>query len=316
MFGNYNIVDENGQKLSSNNIQLFNEFIRTFDGSSRILVFRGENRINELYNCNDITEMLHRVFMIGAKGEHFWKQCSKYITKTICKTTFKTLFDNFQKIIERSDIISERTKKHLCIFKESNKEFCEYFLNSENSKSFCDSMMNLSERKRRYVMDYYIAILHNMGHVALNGSHMISTTTDFSVAKHYQNSGVIFVSWVNSKKDLTLNYNLNKCSDCVKEKGLPICNVCMFPEDQEICIAYGLLPHKIIGVINDKSFFVNPNMFRTERTVEDNLEEGFYIDQSSFGEVLKLTKYKRAFDASLCLYSIENTRLNQILLQE
>jgi hypothetical protein len=83
----------------------------------------------------------------------------------------------------------------------------------------------------------------------------------------------------------------------------------VFPEDFEICVTYGLLPHKIIGVIHDDFFYVNPNIFSKERTLDDALKMGFYIDQTHFDEVLKLTKYKRAFDVITNFYSINDVIL-------
>lgn len=70
-----------------------------------------------------------------------------------------------------------------------------------------------------------------------------------------------------------------------------------------------VVTHKIIGIIHDDLFYVNPNMFSKERTLDDALKMGFYIDQTHFDEILKLTKYKRAFDVITNIYGINDVVL-------
>ena len=309
MFEEYKIIHEDKSSLSNNEMQTFKQFIGSFSESTGKLIYRGEQRFSYLYGSDDINEVLYRVFLIGAKGEHFWKQRSKYISKTICKKTFDQLFIEFNKLLSRKDIDSVRTAEHLNQFKETNKDFCGFFLNLQNCNILWDTVTNLNQNERRHVLDYYIAVLHGIGHIALNGSHMISTSTDIDVARHYQKNGIIYVSWIGNTNELVPKYDINKSNFFVSSLNLPICSPSMFPEDNEICILYGLLPHKIIGIIHDDLFYVNPNMFSKERTLDDALKMGFYIDQTHFDEVLKLTKYKRAFDVITNFYSINDVIL-------
>lgn len=296
MFEDYNIVYEDTSPLSDQDIRTFNRFIFLLQHSSCNIVYRGEQRIKELYCCDNKTELLHKIFLIGAKGEHFWKQRSKYITKTICKKTFMQLFKECNKILSKEDIYSDRTKNHLESFKRKNEDFCRFFLNPNNADIFWNIVNEQSSKERNVILDYYIALLHGIGHIAINGSHMISTSTEYEVAQKYQKDGVIFVSWINQQTELTPHYDINKNNTYIKSLNLPTCSNSVFPEDHEMCISYGLLPHKIIGVINNEYFYVNKNMFNKERSLEESLAMGFYIDQKRFDEVIKLTKYKRAFD--------------------
>lgn len=296
MFENFVIVDINKKPLSGNEMQYFNKFICLLQNTSCRLVYRGEQRIKDLYCSDDMTYLLHKIFLIGAKGEHFWKQRSKYITKAICKKTFMQLFKEYNKILSKEDIDSDRTKNHLEGFKRANKDFCKFFLNPNNSDVFWNIVNNQSSKERSVILDYYIALLHGIGHIAINGSHMISTSTEFEVAQKYQKDGIIFVSWINQQTELTPHYDINKNNTYIQSLNLPTCSNSVFPEDHEMCISYGLLPHKIIGVIHNEYFYVNKNMFNKERSLEEILTMGFYIDQKRFNEVIKLTKYKRAFD--------------------
>jgi len=309
MFDDYSFVHEDKSPLSPSEMLILRKFFCLLSESTMKLVYRGEQRFSCLYGSDDIKEVLYRVFLIGAKGEHFWKQRSKYISKTICKKTFDQLFVEYNKLFSRKNICSVRTAEHLNQFKETNKDFYGFFLNLQNCKILWDTLKNLNQKERGLVLNYYIAVLHGIGHIALNGSHMISTSTDIDVAKHYQKNGIIYVSWVGNSNELVPNYNINKSNQLISDLNLPICSPSVFPEDYEICITFGLLPHKIIGIIHDDLFYVNPNMFSKERTLDDALKMGFYIDQTHFDEILKLTKYKRAFDVITNIYGINDVVL-------
>lgn len=309
MFDDYSFVHEDKSPLSPSEMLILRKFFCLLSESTMKLVYRGEQRFSCLYGSDDIKEVLYRVFLIGAKGEHFWKQRSKYITKTICKKTFDQLFVEYNKLFSRKNIDSVRTAEHLNRFKETNKDFCGFFLNLQNCKILWDTLKNLNQKERGIVLNYYIAVLHGIGHIALNGSHMISTSTDIDVAKHYQKNGIIYVSWICNYNELVPNYDINKSNQLIRNLNLPICSPSVFPEDYEICITCGLLPHKIIGIIHDDLFYVNPNMFSKERTLDDAIKMGFYIDQTHFDEILKLTKYKRAFDVITNIYGINDVAL-------
>lgn len=296
MFDNYKIVDINQTILSDSERIVFDCFIDLIKETSSTFVYRGEHRVGKIYCSNNIDELLHKIFLIGCKGEHFWKQRSKYITKTICKKTFEQLFNDLSYILNRNDIKSVRTKEHLLQFRENNKSFCLYFSNSTNRQDMWNKVKKLKQNERQKLLNYYLAILHGIGRIALPESPMISTSQKLHVAKKYQKDGVIFVSWINKGKQLVPEYDINSDFSFAKMLKLPICYPSVFPEDSEICISYGLLPHKILGVIYKDYFYVNPNLFSPKRTLEESIKMGFYIDQTNFSEELKLTNFKRAFD--------------------
>lgn len=90
---------------------------------------------------------------------------------------------------------------------------------------------------------------------------------------------------VNKGKQLVPEYDINSKFKFAKLLELPTCSPSVFPEDFEICISYGLLPHKILGVIYKDYFYVNPNIFSGKRTLTDAIKIGFYIDQTNFTEM-------------------------------
>lgn len=295
MFDNYKLVDINHNILSDSDRKIFDRFVDLIKESSSTFVYRGERRVDEIYCSNSIDELLHKIFLIGCKGEHFWEQKSKYITKTICKKTFEQLFNNYSYILNRNDIKSVRTKEHIIHFWENNKVFCLYFSKSANRQDMWNKVKDLNQNKRQKLLNYYLAILHGIGRVALPESPMISTSQKLCVAKKYQDDGIIFVSWINKGKQLVPEYDINSKFKFAKLLELPTCSPSVFSEDFEICISYGLLPHKILGVIYKDYFYVNPNLFSGKRTLADAIKIGFYIDQTNFTEELKLTSFKRAF---------------------
>ena len=301
MFDNYKIVDIHQNILSDSDLKIFDSFVDLIKETSSKFVYRGECRVDKIYCCNNIDELLHKIFLIGCKGEHFWKQQSRYITKTICKKTFDQLFEDFSKILNRKDIKSVRTKEHLLQFWENNKCFCLYFSNPTNRQDMWNKVKALKQNERQKLLNYYLAILHGIGRVALPESPMISTSQKLDVAaQKYQKDGIIFISWIHKGKQLVPVYDINSDFIFAKLLELPTCSPSVFPEDFEFCISYGLQPHKILGVIYKDYLYVNPNIFSTRRTLVDAIKMGFYIDQTNFTEELKLTNFKRAFN----LYTI------------
>lgn len=77
MFDNYKLVDINHNVLSDSDRKIFDRFVNLIKEASSTFVYRGERRVDEIYCSNSIDELLHKIFLIGCKGEHFWKQQSK-----------------------------------------------------------------------------------------------------------------------------------------------------------------------------------------------------------------------------------------------
>ena len=107
----------------------------------------------------------------------------------------------------------------------------------------------------------------------------------------------------------------------VKRLGLPYCETPVYPEQKEIALRCGILPHFIIGFKVGRYFYVNPAIFRSM----DNMEKlgtfrklctfkrniicnGLEVDQTNFEEFCRKTNFKRfyTFDGNEyeihCLY--------------
>lgn len=305
IFADLELFDCEKNLLSNSDMAKFHSFLELLQKNKCRLIFRGESKINELYNCDvgNITELLERIFMVGPKGKHFWKQESKYIYKTLCKETFKQLFDEFHNLFTRNDIRSEKLKNHLNSFKDSDKKFYTYFANNDNFVYFWKNISNHSQKERNIILDYYLSILHSAGQIAIKGSYMLSTSLEIKEAMRYQNNGIIYVSWIGKSNNNGSYYDLNKVNNFIKNNNLPYYTQSIYPEDNEICVKYGILPHRIIGIIIDKYFFVNHNFFNQQQDLSNVLKSGFDIDQTHFDEIIKLTNYKHAYNVHECANS-------------
>lgn len=94
----------------------------------------------------------------------------------------------------------------------------------------------------------------------------------------------------------------------IRHTGLPYCKVAVFPDQEEIAIRCGLLPHFIIGFAIEKDFYVNSAVF----TAIDHMHElnsikefsaykrklqlyGLEINQENFEDFCRRTNFKRYY---------------------
>lgn len=286
----------NGSPIEGMNEDKLCSFVGTLRTEKANIIFRGDK--TEIFNSTDVLEISYRIFMLGPKAESFWKQRSRYLKKNICKNLIVDLYSEFKKAFTMECIKSVNTKKHLKDFMNSEYDFVSYFKN-ENSADFYNKISGLPECDKQFVLDYYNAILHSMGHLVHHGSYQISTTKSLEVAKDFA-SDIIYIAWipkenVHNRLAICLS-NRELCNEKIFAFGLPTCKLpSVFPEQSEVCMKFGILPHFLLGFIYEKKFVVNPNLFSTFKSFEKCVVEGFDVDQSGFNEVLGLTKYKRSY---------------------
>lgn len=86
----------------------------------------------------------------------------------------------------------------------------------------------------------------------------------------------------------------NKTADVIKQCGFPVVDGAVFPEQKEITLKCGLLPHFIIGYFYEGGFEVNPAIFDTQ-DYSHAVKEGVVVNQSSFSEKIKNMNYRSTF---------------------
>lgn len=172
---------------------------------------------------------------------------------------------------------------------------------------------------------YYLAIAHTINDREYRDvSTLISTTTNANVASRFAHDVIINgwvpqIIWKSSYRRRTIeqvdiNDNLS-----IKRTGLPYCKVAVFPNQEEIAIRCGLLPHFIIGFVIAKDFYVNPAVFSAIDTMHGlgsfrdlfayrrRLQlYGMEINQENFEEFCRRTNFKRyyTFDGDYTMHRL------------
>lgn len=275
--------------LSGEEKDTFGRFLNNLESSKKVnFIYRGTSHLNEQYNADisNIPLLSSYIFMIGEKGKMF---ADTHIKKY---NTLKFIWDKFNQKICRLNFQNENVKRIVSNFLDKNPQFKEYFLNENNKDSFLD-LNKVTETQK--VVDYYLVLLHTIGKSGNGNSYFLSTTIDYSVAKNFSNDGIILYGWIpckGSDQQIIHYEDVNKYNNFIESLNLPSCQTPMYPQQKEICLKCGLLPHFIIGFQYKEKFYINPNILKTPWS--DNIVyNGININQTSFHEVIQHTRYKR-----------------------
>ena len=102
------------------------------------------------------------------------------------------------------------------------------------------------------------------------------------------------VGWASPKLGVFSKSRFNKTADVINQCGFPVVDGAVFPEQKEITLKCGLLPHFIIGYFYEGGFEVNPAIFDTQ-DYSHAVKEGVVVNQSSFSEKIKNMNYRSTF---------------------
>lgn len=311
------IYKVNGEVLSDfekKKFNIFNEYLHRNSKQVKV-IYRGENYDNlkrklNLIDDNNYSKLNHYVFLIGEKGRVYRneyknkiKQRNKiYSINNIEESLFHKIFDKFNIIISK-----KYSKPEIEIFKSDNFEFSEYFKDKNNNKTDFINKLNSVHKTNEKLMirDYYLSLLHKIGTIGFyTNSFFTSTSTSYDVAKGFAENSensekIIFISWVKypiNQIGISFNY-LNSFKNKILQFGLPTYDKSFFPNQNEITIKGGLLPHYILGYVRlkDNIFEINPNFFLSTKNFKEIVKNGFDINQSNFQENLNKTDYSGFF---------------------
>lgn len=287
--------------LNNNELLLFNRFLLRFIQftNQRVIspIYRGDN-INNLKfklglsretNDEAISEMLDRLFMIGEKSRDYYSTALKYTgnfgINEINSHVAKIIFDNLNSALKNRNKKLER-------FFNLNRNFRDYFIpKTKNKSEFINSFLALNSTDGLFYRNYYLLLLHQLGSISYReNSHLVSSTTNIEVAREFSGDNkserIIIHSWKPTGKLLFRNSQIK----LPRYSGTP------YPQQHEVSILAGILPHFIYGleVVDANKFYINPHLFKN--TISDDLFLfGMDIDQSRFNEVLNMTNYRRSF---------------------
>ena len=279
-------------------------------------ILRGDSdeNLRSQFNTDtqNLTLLAKYLFMAGEKGRICWND-KKFLNPDDLTP------ENFRKIcLALTRYIKEGCKGHtgrsemMRGFYERNTQFCQ---DLKNIDAIVEKYTKLKPNARRSVNLYYLSMAHTINsHSYKMVSSFVSATTKANVAAEFIDDICIY-GWVpreavgiNSTQYRTIDYVITKCEPVVKRSGMPCCNTPVYPDQKEISLRCGFLPHFIIGFKVKNNFYVNPAVFSSMEKLQSMatfkqlcnyksrlLRYGLEIDQTNFEEFCRLTNFKRYY---------------------
>jgi len=260
-----------------------NQILKEEENGNCVLLMRGikkkdvKKRLVSKLNSND--SLYDGLFLVGDKAKNYLHKPEK-ISHPIKAITEKGedvvrwIFDEYSRI------------------KKGPFEK-EYFQNLDNTNNFVKNLTG-----NRELIDYYLYGLHTFNSDFL--LNFVSSTNNPKTAWSH-GSDLLIIFWLNKNhKHLVVSKeSLDNKKNEIEKLKLPILNDSFYPEESEYSIKGFILPHYILGVYDtiEKEFILNPPIFKDNN--DDWVRDGFEVDQTSFEDFIKTTKYKRF----LTLYS-------------
>lgn len=327
VLSNKRLISSTGVRLTQDELLKLWEFYNLFTGSvySR-LIMRGESNQNlGRQFCVDTRNpvmLAERLFLTGEKARACWANdwfvdpddTSRENFKKICESLFHYLYDGKSGNGKRADRIR--------FFCERNVAFTKAL---ENIPQIVKEYLKLDHSDRRAANLHYLSLSHTINSLEYRrASGFISTTTNAQVAEQFTEDAMIY-GWV--PRTTTMAHPARRTIDNVavgnsktlKEMGLPYPDTPVYPDQNEISIRCGLLPHFIIGFTAGRDFYVNPaiypaidrmhelNSFIELSRYRRHLQQwGLEVNQEGFEDFIRQTGFSRYFTFDGDEYRIHN----------
>lgn len=316
MLSNYRLLSSNGDELIQEELNKLFEFYNMMSGSlNSKFIFRGESNRNLMRQFNYDTrtpDMLSEcLFMTGEKGRICWAENEGITPDDVSTENFLRICKSLAKYIDEGLRAGGNRAKRIKFFCEKEEKFYDGIKKGE---AFVSAYEKLKPEVKLKVNLYYLAIAHTIGDKEYRDiSGYISTTTNAVIANRFTNGACIYGwvpynIWKRRTRKRTIDYvDTNQMSE-MQYTGLPYCESAVFPNQAEIAIRCGLLPHFIIGYAVEQNFYVNPAIFnaidrmheigtfrekfRYKRSIQLH---GLEINQENFEEFCQRTNFKKYF---------------------
>lgn len=300
--------------------QLWYFMLKIFHSPNCNIIFRGESNQNfkDQYgiDVND-PQFTSVLFMIGEKGKSLRNLGSYFDIENTSVDNFRKICSSLNKWINNGSIGQSKRSQALQNFIDNNHDFCRSLLGVDELVMVYNGLDN---EIKRNVNLYYLAIAHTINSLEnKNCSNFISTSTNAKVAERFTSDATI-LGWVPKLRTLTQNsekiidsVDMNKLSETIINSGIPCYDCSVFPHQNEIALRAGFLPHFIIGIRIQDTFFINPafmhcfkeafalsSIIDRKQCIHDIIIHGLKIDQRNFEEYIRNTRFKRyyTFDGS------------------
>lgn len=310
---NCNLKNSDMNELTHKQCVTFCSFIMLLSSPRRMsLVARGESddNLSKHYNVNtsDPQLLAQIMFNIGAKGRLCLHKEYGIDPDDTSPTNFKKICELMRSALRNAGNGTSRRAIKMKSFISDNKCFVDEILNFESK--LISKYDNLSTTEKRDINIYYLYILHTINSHKYNQiSNFVSSSEYLDVAKEFAQN-LLIVGWIPTYTSLCyISSHKNHHYGCLcKSKQFPYINSPVYPEQAEISLRCGILPHFIIGFRIQNDFYVNPAIFETmnmftsyqsDRKIaqlrDEVIKHGLRVDQSKFSEYCKMTNYKRYF---------------------
>lgn len=269
ILSNKRLVRGNGVELSHDELIKLWEFYNLFvESRYSKQIIRGESDENlrkQFFTDSKNPELLAEcLFMTGEKGRVCWTDKAFLDPDNVSIENFESICGLLNRAISGGVSSKGGRGKRMRDFYERNMKFCTAI---ENLPQMLDVYKKLQDADRRKVNLYYLSVVHTINsHEYKKKSSYVSTTTDASIADRFTGDICIY-GWVPRSQFRSIVGN--RTIDTVEVKhvidirhtGIPYCDTPVYPEQEEVAIRCGLLPHFIIGFTINGDFYVNPAIF-------------------------------------------------------
>lgn len=290
-------------------------------------VMRGESNGNLMdqfgTDANNPALLAKYLFMTGEKGRICWENKRYLDPDDTRKDNFEAICKALARYIKDGCRGESGRAKMMRNFYNRNEAFCRAF---ESIDDIISRYEKLKAKDKRRANLYYLAIAHTINSYEYRkASGMVSTTTDGNVAEKFT-ADVCIYGWVprvaiSHARRKTIDVVDTEETEFIKRKGLPCYDSPVYPDQKEVALRCGFLPHFIIGFMVGSKFYVNPAISRSMERMGalrsfKELNEykrrlimyGLDVDQSNFEDFCRMTNFKRyyTFDGEkyeiYCLY--------------
>lgn len=284
----------NSKEISAEEQECFSSFLNHLKSSRKVcFISRGDGNLEKHYgtSLDNIPLLIQNIFVLGEKGRSFLEGHMSY------GNVFQILWDKFNEKVCGLKFGKPNSLKHVSTFLKENPSIKNYFSDNTNRDSFVN-LSELPDKEKGAIADYYFAILHTIGKSVFPKSYFLSTSKKQNVAEKFANKGegIILYGWAprrGLKKNILKSIDLEEKCKIVERHSLPTCKSSVYPDQKEICLKCGLLPHFIIGFQHQNKFYINP---ATLNTWNDNiLYDGMRIDQTKFKDFFNASNYSSSF---------------------
>lgn len=295
----YTLRTNEGDVLDDYNRRTFLNFVSEFlPLKGKRIVYRGDSfqNIKSQFNEENIDNHLlsHYIFVMGTKARACWDMTPILMVGNTEPKNFNSILHELREALKGFAKGSPSRVRKMKNFVSANKNFCHEVMN--NSTMIELNYQRLDDDDKVFVNLFYLTLLHTLNSNGFgHRSTFLSTTTNYYWANRFAKD-IIFFGWYPTTGDFGRNGGriINECHG-VMYKGIPL-STPAYVEQNEISLRCGLLPHFMIGykmkVTDD--FYVNPaliNAANSGRAYKDIIENGFYIDQSSFADLCRSSNF-------------------------